>query len=276
MKVPSCREILKASKEQRLSRLDKKVVASPPKLFQGQEFTGYTSAVSTIQEANIVIAKIKSIHTDARHIICACRIPGRDFHTCQDFIDDDEHGGGAYLLDLLVTAEIQNRLILVVCRYNGEHIGDKHFSLMFDAVKSAVDRSPINEITKKNDCIWSFNTKAGAVVGPKEAHQGAAMGPSVRGSRTRGRGSHQYGHRSGSNWNYAEVVAKENVSSRQGAVGNYGEMQLNGRLKVDAAGRDKEEGQRITQTAYAKMSGPQIHRKRLQELIDMCSSRHKL
>ena len=103
---------------------------------------------------------------------------------------------------------------------------------------------------KKNDCIWSFNSNADAVAGPKEACQGAAMGPSVHGSRRRGRGSRQYGHRSGSNRNYAEVVAKENASSRQAAVGSYSEMRLNGRLKVDVAGRDKEEGLRSTQTTY--------------------------
>ena len=45
LKAPSCRDILKASKEQRLKRLGKEVSVGLPKLFQGQEFLAYTVKV---------------------------------------------------------------------------------------------------------------------------------------------------------------------------------------------------------------------------------------
>ena len=154
LRAPSCREILKASREQRMARLDKEVSVSHHKTFNGQVLIGYTASVKTIDEANTTLAKIRGLHTDARHVICACRIPGKNFHMCQDYVDDNEHGGGSYLLNLLVNSEIQNRILIVVRSYDGQHIGEKRYQLMWEAAKSAVDHAPINEVTGKNNCIW--------------------------------------------------------------------------------------------------------------------------
>ena len=154
--APSCREILLASKQQRLERLSKDVTKGIPKKFRGQEFLAYTAPVKDTNEANIAYAKIRSLHTDARHVISACRTPGKDFHTCQDFVDDAEHGGGQFLLNILLDSAIQNRVIMVVRNYEGDHIGNKRFELMREAVRSALDRSPKNNITGKHDCMWNF------------------------------------------------------------------------------------------------------------------------
>ena len=108
----------------------------------------------------LVYAKIRSIHTEARHVICACRVPGRKFHTCQDFVDDDEHARGAFLLRLLTDSEIQNRVLLVVREYDGQHIGSRRFEAMLQVAKSAVDRAPENRFTKRHDCIWEREPEA--------------------------------------------------------------------------------------------------------------------
>ena len=80
---------------------------------------------------------------------------------CQDFVDDDEHGGGQFLLNILMDSCIQNRVILVVRNYDGEHIGNKRFDLMRDAVRSALDRAQKNAITGKHDCVWTFENERG-------------------------------------------------------------------------------------------------------------------
>ena len=81
---------------------------------EGQTFIGYTMTPKTMEEVNLAYVKIKGLHTEARHIVSACRLPGRNFHINQDYFDDDEHNGGSYLLRLLVSCEIQNRAIFVV------------------------------------------------------------------------------------------------------------------------------------------------------------------
>ena len=174
---PSCREILMASKSQWIERLNQDVIKGVTKSFQNQHFTGYTAPVKDIQEANVVYAKVCALHTDARHVVGAVRVPGRRFHKCQGFCDHDEHGAGAMLLNLLLDAGIQNRAIFVVRVYDSTHIGPKRFTLMKDAVKSALDRSPGNKYTGKHDTIWDLDiTDAGT------------EGASIRGRRRGWRG----------------------------------------------------------------------------------------
>ena len=74
-----------------------------------QTFIGYAAEVREIQDVNNVYAKLRAMHTDARHIVASFRIPKRNFHTHEDFCDNGEHNGGAFLLNLLVEADIQNR-----------------------------------------------------------------------------------------------------------------------------------------------------------------------
>ena len=139
---PSCRDILLASKETRMERLGKKVTQSLQRNVNGQTFIGYTTAVR-----DVMYAKLKSVHPDARHIMGACRIPGRPFHINQDCVDDDEHGGGEILLQALINSEIQHRAVFVVLYYDGTHIGPKHKDTILEVAKSAMDRAPENQYT---------------------------------------------------------------------------------------------------------------------------------
>ena len=99
-------------------------------------------------------AKVKAIHTDARHVMCAARIPSRSFHNHQDYYDDDEHNAGKFLLQLLETSEIMNRVLIVVRIYDGTHVGERRFRAIRDAAISAVDKSSKNEVTGQYDTIW--------------------------------------------------------------------------------------------------------------------------
>ena len=173
LKAPSCREILGACKVLREERLGKELTKGPNKVFQGQEFIGYTVAVKSIEEANQWYVKIRSVHTDARHLICACRVVGRSFHTSQDFVDDDEHGAGNILLEMLLESQIQNRALFVVRNYDGTHIGAKRFDLIKQAAKSAIDRAPVNSITGLHDCVWNSDIETN---------------PNTTFNKTRGRG----------------------------------------------------------------------------------------
>ena len=154
IKAPSCREILQASKELRLARLNAHVQRGETIAVEGQEFVGYTTVVKTLKDVNLAYGKVRAMHADARHVVCSCRLPSRNFHTHQDFCDDDEHSGGQFLLQLLEASEIMNRAIFVVRYYDGTHIGPSRFRAMRDAVASAIDKSSHNKVTGQFDTIW--------------------------------------------------------------------------------------------------------------------------
>ena len=139
----------------RLRRLQIAITRGHPVKIKNQVFTGHTRAIKTIHEVNETYKKMRSLYSDCRHIICAFHLPGRNFHNLQDFCDDDEHGAGAFLLRKLEDSEIMNRVVFVTRNYNGDHIGDKRFSAMFDAVKSTLEAAPPNEVTGVQDYLWS-------------------------------------------------------------------------------------------------------------------------
>ena len=134
--------------------------------------------MDTLSHVNVLYAKVRAIQTDARHIVAACRIPHRQFHTHEDFFDDDEHSGGAFLLNMLVESEIHNRAVFIMRLYDGTHIGNKRYDAMREAVKSAIDAAPPNRITNVIDCIWQQS---------KETNTGSGI--RGRGSNRRFRGS---------------------------------------------------------------------------------------
>ena len=190
LKTPSCREILEACKVQREVRLGKDLTKGHTQVFQKQEFTGYTAAVKSIEEVNHHYTKLRSFHTDSRHIICACRIVGRNFFINQDFLDDDEHGAGNILLNMLLESQIQNRVLFVVRTYDGTHIGLKRFELIKKAASSAIDRAPVNKVTGLHDCVWNST---------EDEYQREGANNSIRGGRNRGRGTFKprgYDHQS--------------------------------------------------------------------------------
>ena len=161
VRPPSCKEILCASKDTRLARLNMKAKRGPTVNVDNQEFIGYCATVKSIQDVNLAYGKIRAIHADARHVVSAVRLPSRNFHTHQDFYDDDEHNAGQFLLQLLESSDIMNRAIFVVRYYDGTHIGKRRYSAMRDAVASALDLVAFNEVTNKYDTIWISNDAIG-------------------------------------------------------------------------------------------------------------------
>ena len=154
VRPPSLKDILLASNEQRRKGLNVNPTAGNAVNVEGQTFLGYTSAVKSLSDVNVIYSKLRSLFTEARHITCAFTIPHRVFQNHQDFYDDEEHNGGSFLLQLLTESKIQNRAIFVVRLYDGTHIGSKRYDAMRDAAKSALSKAPKNPITGKFDLIW--------------------------------------------------------------------------------------------------------------------------
>ena len=203
IKPPSCAEILRPTKDERLARLKLKLSKSEPLNVEGQTFIGYSFCPKDIQEVNLAYAKVRSMHSEARHVISSCRLPGRAFHTNQTYFDDDEHNGGAFLLDLLVNSDIQNRALFVARIYDGTHIGGRRFRAMFDVAAEAIDRDPENKITLKRDKIWYVDKNSLATTPVR----GRGRGGGGRGFHHKGDRHGNYQQGSGSSLlNYAAAV----------------------------------------------------------------------
>ena len=72
-------------------------------------FLGYTLATHTYQQINNAYKKLRLLHGDARHIVCAFRIPGRVLHECESYCDGSEHGAGCVLLTWMRKKKIDTR-----------------------------------------------------------------------------------------------------------------------------------------------------------------------
>ena len=174
VRSPTCRELLMPKKEVRMSRLNAKISKGTPIEKDNQCFIGYTAEVKTLQEVNLLYAKVRAMNLDARHVIAAVTIPHREFHTHDDFNDDDEHGGGAFLLNLLLESEIVNRVVFVARYYDGTHIGNRRFDAMRAAIKSAIDAAPTNKVSGRIDGIWQRNLNT--TFGIRGGHGGRGAG----------------------------------------------------------------------------------------------------
>ena len=109
---PSSADILRPTNEQRLKRLNLEVTKGNLVKVVDQGFQGYSFCPKTLEEVNIAYAKIRAIHAEARHVVGVCRLPGRNFHTNQDYCDDNDHNAGNFLLNLLSSCEIQKEPFL--------------------------------------------------------------------------------------------------------------------------------------------------------------------
>ena len=61
-------------------------------------FKGISTSVETLQQVNEAYAKVRAMYSEARHVICAFRIPHGQHHLHEDYQDDNEHGAGRILL----------------------------------------------------------------------------------------------------------------------------------------------------------------------------------
>ena len=93
IQMPSVRQLLKLKADEVEMLKSTEVTAGSEVKQGGSTFQGYVADVSTL-DVNRAYEWVKFNNMDARHVMCACRIPGPNFPYLQDYQDDDEHGGG--------------------------------------------------------------------------------------------------------------------------------------------------------------------------------------
>ena len=182
VKVPSASDILRASKEQQLQRSKVQINSGNKVVVGSSTFLAYTATVKDLDEVSDTYASVRELHADARHVMCAFRLPHREFYKYQDYQDDDEHAGGKLLLHAMCQSEMFNRAIFVVRHYDGEHIGECRFTAILDAAKSMVTINPYNSILDKNQYLWTGKDKPGTVHVSGSGAHGCGTGNRGRGT----------------------------------------------------------------------------------------------
>ena len=157
--TPPLSMILHASNEDKQSCMKIPTQRGKTITAENQEFIGYSAFVKDLSEVNQAYAKIKALHLDARHVVCAFRIPHTDFHRFQDYCDDDEHQAGELLLHFLSDAEIDHRAIFVVRYYDSTHIGKKRHEAMILAAKSVIEHSSLNPLMGQHQFPWTNSNR---------------------------------------------------------------------------------------------------------------------
>ena len=142
LRIPDDRVLLNL-KQDEVDELKAMEIRKGKTITEGEShFTGYVCDVKTIDEVNRAYEYVRFHNFNARHIICAFRLPGPVFPEYQDYEDWDEHNAGRTLLDYMIDAELENRAIFIVRNYEGTHIGAKRFECLIDVAKWAVNYKP--------------------------------------------------------------------------------------------------------------------------------------
>ena len=103
-------------------------------------FVGYATEVNSVADVNAAYTKTRCMHPSARHIACGYWIPGVDFVTLRGYKDDDEHGAGRTIYQVLEDGKHFNKAVFVVRHYGNKHLGPIRFQLITAAAKTALEK----------------------------------------------------------------------------------------------------------------------------------------
>ena len=148
---PSPKDIVDISPQDLKRVLDMKIQHGGTVSQEGSIFDGYTAAVATHKEVRDLYLKVRLMHPQARHVVCAYNIKGDPIYN-QDFCDDGEHSAGRAILNSLLNWNMDNRVVFVTRVYGGTKMGAGRFECYKDASKMAIQALPWNEklsITQK-------------------------------------------------------------------------------------------------------------------------------
>ena len=108
-------------------------------LERASRFQGYIVDVNSISEINTAYYKIRRMHGQATHVMCAYRLTACNGPVNQDCVDDGEHSASQNLLDYLKKQELLNTAVFVVRYFGGAKIGATRFQCIVNAAKSAYE-----------------------------------------------------------------------------------------------------------------------------------------
>ena len=142
---------------------------------KGSAYIAYSIDTNEHSKVRDAYLKVRLQHARARHIICAYNLKGpeKEIHQYRDFCDEQEPGGGSYLLSEMIRCKISSKAFFVV-RYCGEEkLGDDRLKMYTNAAEALLRLHPHNQVLDEDQHFTSYKTR-----------QHKNKGNSVRGRKT--------------------------------------------------------------------------------------------
>ena len=136
-------------------------------------FTGYTAPVQNYQQIRKLYMKMKLIQPEARHIPCAYWLPNEEIPYSTDYFDDEEHGAGRAIMDLMKKFQLKGRAIFVARKYGGVRMGTDRFECYVEAAKGSVMSDPSVKIDFSNPPVPAFKKEKNQQQEEKNEHSQA-------------------------------------------------------------------------------------------------------
>ena len=121
---------------------------------------GFSTPAQTHAEINRAYIKLKLKFPQAASITCSYQIPGIEKYYCSDYCDDGEYGAARKILEQMVKSKITSRAIFVVRYSDGSKLGPRRFPMYIEAATSAIEATPYNPLTLKEQRMMAYSTKS--------------------------------------------------------------------------------------------------------------------
>ena len=143
--VPDPTDVLQMDETELAAVLNMKINKAKPRLHRDNIFTAYTLCTNDIKEVQKGYMHVKLANPSARHIVCAWYVPNSEkpYQEC-DFQDDDEHGVGRMIAELMISQQLSNRAIYIARHYT-KKIGAERYDAYLDSAVAIVNQAPYNK-----------------------------------------------------------------------------------------------------------------------------------
>ena len=204
VQVPDPTTVLQM-KEEELDKIWNLPIKYGPQLFQkGNTILAATIEADDFQSVNNAYLAIKLRFAGARHIVAAWNFPTNFVYDGQDYKDDDEHGMGRFILNLMIRNDISHRVIFAI-RHCGEKLQKERFTMYEEAIMQLLKQYPHNNILQHDQQIKRRDGEPDMVENQQNPrgrghNRGRGGSRPVTGGRGRGRGRGRIGHNYTDGW----------------------------------------------------------------------------
>ena len=152
VQVPQCADILTLNQEEIQELKEVKVYQVETHQEKGSEFRSFYQRVTSTQEVQDGLAKLKIKHGDASHIAVAYRLDAPKGPFKQGYNDNGETGTGRKILQELNEKDVKKVAVFVVRYYGGTQLGKRRFEIYADMARKAAQSfsNKMEKFTRKS------------------------------------------------------------------------------------------------------------------------------
>ena len=119
--------------------MNAKQVATEDLQEQGSDYYTYVQKVSSTQDIQDGLCKLRMKHGDATHVSCADRLENALGPFNQAGHDDGEYGAGRTILEVLKKQSLKNICVYIIRYFGGIKLGKRRFKILQSLTERAVN-----------------------------------------------------------------------------------------------------------------------------------------